>query len=288
MRGKRNDLTSVDVRCDVYRAIQRCGEFMKPIAIVFRTLLALSLGLASAARAQTPPLVAAASDLRVALSEVATAFKRDTGQSIALTFGSSGNFYQQLQQGAPFQMFLSADETYALDLAKAGKTVDQGVLYAIGRLAIVAPKGSPLRVDSQLMGLRIALAHGAIAHFAIANPDHAPYGERAREALMRARLWTALEPKLVMGENVSQALQFATSGAAQGGIVAYSLVFEPAFAARADYALIPAAWHQPLRQRMVLMKSADPTTRRFYAYVQQASSRAILARYGFTLPARSR
>ena len=261
---------------------------MKLIAILLRTLFVLILGFATPVQAQARPVIAAASDLRIALSEVATAFKRDTGQSIELTFGSSGNFYRQLQQGAPFQMFLSADEEYALDLAKAGKTVDQGVLYAIGRLAIVAPKGSPLRVDGQLKGLRVALARGAITRFAIANPEHAPYGERAKEALIRARLWTALESKLVMGENVSQALQFATAGGAQGGIVAYSLVLDPAVAARADYALIPAAWHQPLRQRMVLMKGADATTRGFFAYIQQPSARAILARYGFTLPARSR
>lgn len=247
-------------------------------------LLMLAFGLTAPAHAQDAPNIAAAADLRLALTEVAVAFKRDTGQDVALTFGSSGNFFQQLQRGAPFQLFLSADEEYVADLAKDGKTQDRGVLYAIGRLAVVAPKGSPLKVDGALAGLRTALARGQITRFAIANPEHAPYGERAREALQHARLWQPLTGKLVLGENVSQALQFATAGGAQGGIVSYSLVLDPAFTARADYALLPPSWHQPLRQRMVLMKGAGPVARRFYAYVQQPAARRIFVRYGFALP----
>lgn len=230
-------------------------------------LLALALGMSAPAHAQQAPNIAAASDLRLALTDVAAAFKRDTGQEVTLTFGSSGNFFRQLLQGAPFQLFLSADEKYVLDLAKAGKTQDTGVPYAIGRLALVAPKGSPMRVHIGLVSLRAALAKGQITRFAIANPEHAPYGERAREALQHARLWQPLTGKLVLGENVSQALQFATAGGAQGGIVSYSLVLDPAFAARADYALLPASWHQPLRQRMVLMKGANPIALGFYTYI---------------------
>lgn len=251
-------------------------------------VLTLALGFAMPVSAQQAPNIAAASDLRLALTEVAAAFKRDTGQEVSLTFGSSGNFYRQLQQGAPFQLFLSADEEYALDLAKAGKAADRGALYAIGRLALVAPKGSPLRVDGNLAGLRTALRAGHITRFAIANPEHAPYGKRAEEALRQARLWEPLAGKLVLGENVSQALQFATAGGAQGGIVAYSLVLDPAFAARADYALVPASWHQPLRQRMVLMKDAGPVAQRFYRYVQQPAARRIFVRYGFALPGEAR
>lgn len=251
-------------------------------------LAVLALGMTAPARAQQAPTIAAAADLRLALTDVAAAFKRDTGQEVTLTFGSSGNFFRQLQQGAPFQLFLSADEDYVLDLAKAGKAQDSGVLYAIGRLAVVAPKGAPLRVDGSLTGLRAALAKGQITRFAIANPEHAPYGERAQEALQHARLWQLLTGKLVLGENVSQALQFATAGGAQGGIVSYSLVLDPAFAARADYALLPASWHQPLRQRMALMKGASPVAQRFYAYIQQPAARRIFVRYGFALPGEAR
>lgn len=251
-------------------------------------ILVLMLGLAMPTMAQTPPSIAAASDLRLALTEVAAAFKRATGQSVSLTFGSSGNLYRQLRQGAPFEMFLSADEDYVLQLAGAGKTVDRGAPYAVGRLALVAAKGSTLSVDGNLAGLRKALQSGQISRFAIANPAHAPYGKRAEEVLKHARLWQPLSDKLVLGENVSQALQFATNGGAQGGIVAYSLVLDPAFSTRARYALIPAAWHRPLRQRMVLMKSASPVAQRFYRYIQQPAARRIFVRHGFALPGEAR
>jgi molybdate transport system substrate-binding protein len=244
----------------------------------------LAVAAAGPAAARQAPTIAAAADLRLALTEVAAQFERDTGQKVVPTFGSSGNFYRQLRQGAPFELFLSADEQYVLDLARAGKTVDRGALYAVGRLAVVAPKGSPLRVDGRLAGLRRALAQGRIARFAIANPEHAPYGMRAEEALRHAHLWQPLAGKLVLGENVAQALQFATAGGAQGGIVAYSLVLDPSLADRIDYALIPASWHQPLRQRMVLMKDAGPVARSFYRYLRQPKARRLLARYGFSMP----
>jgi molybdate transport system substrate-binding protein len=231
------------------------------------------------------PRIAAASDLRTALTQVAAAFERDEGTKVELVFGSSGNFHQQLSQGAPFEVFFSADEHYVLDLAKAGKAADQGRLYAIGRIALIAPKGSPLSLDPELKGLRTALANGAIRHFAIANPEHAPYGKRAREALEHAGLWQAVQARLVLGENVSQALQFVADGGAQGGIVALSLARDPALADRANHVIIPQEWHQPLRQRMVLMKGAGSGARRFYAFASWPVARAIFQRHGFALPA---
>ncbi|MEW9856247.1 molybdate ABC transporter substrate-binding protein [Novosphingobium sp. M1R2S20] len=260
------------------------GYSAMPPVLMRCALALLALALPGAVQAQSVPNVAAASDLRFALAEVTKAFRRDTGHRVRLTFGSSGNFYRQLQQGAPFQLFLSADEGYALKLAKAGKTIDGGRLYAIGRLAVVAPRGSRLKADSNLNGLRTALSKGQVAHFAIANPEHAPYGDRAAQALKHAGLWGPLSGKLVLGENVSQALQFATSGGSQGGIVAYSLVLDPTVKARTQFALLPASWHAPLRQRMVLMKNASPVAKAFYRYIQQDPARRILARYGFALP----
>jgi molybdate transport system substrate-binding protein len=256
--------------------------------VVLLTRLAIALGLMLGSAVQAAPLVVAAADLRLALTAVAAAFQQQTGQDVQLSFGSSGNFYRQLQQGAPFEMFLSADEHYVLELAKAGNTIDNGVLYAIGRLAIVAPKGSPLHLDGALAGLRQALHRGEITRFAIANPDHAPYGVRAEQVLRNAGLWPQMVDRLVIGENVAQALQFATVGGAQGGIVSYSLVRDPAFAARATYALIPAAAHAPLRQRMVLMKTAGPVARQFYAFMQAEAARQILVQYGFSPPGESR
>jgi molybdate transport system substrate-binding protein len=230
------------------------------------------------------PVVAAASDLKFALEDVAQAYRQDTRRAVVLAFGSSGTFAAQIRNGAPFQLFLSADEDYILKLHAEGYARDQGALYAIGRLALVAPPGSALPVDGELKGLAQQLQAGRIARFAIANPEHAPYGRRAEEALRHAGLWQAIRPKLVLGENVSQAAQFATGGAADGGIVALSLAMSPQMEKRARYAVIPAAWHTPLRQRMALLRNAGPEAQAFYAYLQQPAARAVMRRHGFTLP----
>ena len=236
------------------------------------------------AHADEAPVVAAAADLRFALAEIAKAFTADTGLTVRLSLGSSGNFARQIRQGAPFQMYLSADEAYVLDLARDGFTRDAGALYAVGRIVIITPHGSPLKADGSLDDLKAALADGRLARFAIANPEHAPYGRRAEEALRHRGLWDAVRPKLVLGENVGQAAQFATSANAQGGIIAYSLALAPQVAALGRYQPIPGGWHSPLRQRMVLLKNWRPVAGRFYAYVQQPAARAIFRKYGFVLP----
>lgn len=230
------------------------------------------------------PVIAAAADLKFALEEVAKSFKEERGQSIKLTFGSSGTFATQIQNGAPFQMYLSADEDYVFRLHSEGLTRDRGALYAIGRIVLFAPHGSRLKVDSQLKGLSELLAAGRIRRFAIANPEHAPYGRRAEEALRKRNLWQGIQSKLALGENVAQAAQFATSGSADGGIIALSLAKSPAVAKLGKFALIPDAWHQPLRQRMVLLKNAGSVAQAFYRYMQGTAARKIMRRYGFVLP----
>ena len=237
-------------------------------------------------RAEDAPAIAAAADLKFALTEVARRFESETGRRVRLVFGSSGSFTHQVEQGAPFELFLSADESFVFRLAERGHTVDRGVLYAIGRVALFAPHGSPLRVDGELEGLRAAVEEGAVRHFAIANPEHAPYGRAARSVLKHAGLWDRLEPRLVFGENAAQAMHFAASGSSQGGIVPLSLSKAEEVARLGHFAGIPAAWHadEPLRQRMVLLKRAGETARRFHAHLQEASAREILARYGFVLP----
>ncbi|SDH62950.1 molybdate transport system substrate-binding protein [Pseudomonas benzenivorans] len=251
-----------------------------------RLLLGLSLALLLPILAEADtPVVAAAADLKFALEEVSARFEADTGKRLKLVFGSSGNFYRQISEGAPFQLYLAADESYVEQLAAAGKTLDEGALYAMGRIVLAVPHGSVLKADAELTGLRAALAAGKIGKFAIANPEHAPYGRRAEEALRHAGLWDALQGKLVLGENVAQAAQFATSGNAQGGIVAYSLALAPDVAKRGQFVLIPEHWHSPLRQRMVLLKGAGATSQAFYQYLQQPVARSILRRYGFSLPA---
>ena len=237
------------------------------------------------AAAQTNPTVAAASDLKFALEEVAAKFERETGNKVRLVFGSSGNFYSQILQGAPFQMYMSADEDFVFKLADAGKTVDRGRLYALGRIGIMVPIGSPLKADSELKDLAAALKDGRLQKFAIANPEHAPYGARAKEALQHAGLWDAIQPKLVLGENISQTAQFATSGSTQGGVIALSLAKAESVAKLGSFALIPNDWHEPLKQRMVLLKDAPPSLRAFYNYITTPAAQDIMVRYGFAMPA---
>ena len=141
-----------------------------------RLILALIAALAAPAlaRAQDAPPIAAASDLQAALPEVASAFQKATGQSVRLTFGSSGNFAQQIENGAPFQVFLSADESYVRTLQAAGRTDGPGALYAIGRIGLFTPRGSPVKADAGLKDLAAAVRDGRLQRFAIANPAHAP------------------------------------------------------------------------------------------------------------------
>lgn len=246
-------------------------------------LASLALG-ALPAFSRAAPGVAAASDLKFALDEIAQAYARDTGRSVRIAYGSSGNFRRQIAEGAPFELFLSADESYVFALAREGRLEDEGSLYAIGRLVLFAPTGSPVDPDQGLTGLAQRVREGRVARLAIANPAHAPYGRAAKEALANAGIWKDLEGRLVFGENVSQAAQFALSGNATAGLFAYSLTFSPAVAARGRFALVPASDHGPLRQRMALVKGAGDEARAFHRYLQEAPARAVFSRYGFTLP----
>ncbi|MDI1237508.1 MAG: molybdate ABC transporter substrate-binding protein [Polaromonas sp.] len=254
-------------------------------ALITTLCLCAAMGLGGLpGRAQAQPVVVAASDLKFALEEVAALFEKEQGQKLRLVFGSSGNFYSQILQGAPFQMYLSADEDFVFKLADAGRTRDRGRLYALGRIGILVPHGSALKADSELKDLAAALKDGRLQKFAIANPDHAPYGARAREALQHAGLWSPLQPRLVLGENISQTAQFASSGAAQGGIIAQSLALAPSVGRLGTFALIPDSWHQPLRQRMVLLKNAEPAAQAFYAFIGTPAAQAVMGRYGFVMP----
>jgi molybdate transport system substrate-binding protein len=155
--------------------------------------------LAITAHAEVPN-VAAAADLKFALGEIAAAYQKETGRAVRLSFGSSGNFARQIPQGAPFELFLSADEDYILKLAAEGLLQGDGHLYAIGRIALLVPHGSTLTADGELKDLQAAVSDGRIRRFAIANPEHAPYGRAARAALQRAGVWESLQGKLVLGE----------------------------------------------------------------------------------------
>jgi molybdate transport system substrate-binding protein len=247
-------------------------------------LAALVLALPTVPRAQDAPTIAGAADLKFALEEIAARFEADGHGRVRLSMGSSGNITRQIEQGAPYQMFLSADEGFVFRLAERGLTRDRGDLYAIGRIVIFIPPHSDLTPDGTLADLRAAVEGNRLRRFAIANPEHAPYGLAAMQALQNRGLWDGIRRALVLGENVSQAAQFATTGNSQGGIIAYSLALAPAMQPLGRFALIPEEWHEPLRQRMVLLRNATPVAERFYAYMQEKPAREIMVRYGFVLP----
>lgn len=239
---------------------------------------AASVGAHGAAAAR----VAAASDLQFVLPEAAALFEQAGGARVELSFGSSGNFARQIRQGAPVDLFLSADEGFVQQLAAAGLTRDAGRLYAVGRIALVTPVASTLPLDERLEGLRQRWP--AIRRFSIANPEHAPYGRAAQQALERLGVWPDVQPRLVLGENISQATQFVATGAAQAGISAASLALAPAVAAQTRHVLMPESLHTPLRQRMALMKNARPAAQAFYEFLSTRPARELLGRRGFALP----
>jgi molybdate transport system substrate-binding protein len=230
--------------------------------------------------------IAAASDLKFALTALCDNFTKTTGQTVDLQFGSSGNLARQVTQGLPLDIFMSADENLVFSLFEAGLTPDKGVLYATGRVALLLPKNSAFQLPKSESEASLILANQlqSVRKFAIANPEHAPYGRAAKEALQNLGLWERLSPKLVLGDNISQATQFVTSGAAQAGITALSLALAPEVGQQSgSYWLIPANLHAPLKQRMVLLKSAQPAAKALFDYLQTPAAKEIFVKYGFML-----
>lgn len=225
--------------------------------------------------------VAAAADLKYAMVDLVDEFKKShPGDSPEIVFGSSGKLYQQIANGAPFDLFFSADINYPRLLKDAGKTASDVRPYAFGRLVLWS-KGS---LSGKLTLER--LAADDINHVAIANPKHAPYGMRAQDVLENLGLWGKVSPKLVFGENVAQAAQFVDVGAAQAGIIALSLALGPELSSKGSYTLIPETLHKPLEQGYVQLKRAanNGAAKEFGDFVSSAKGRAILRAWGFILP----
>lgn len=239
---------------------------------------------ASLARAQTPSLrIAAASDLRFALDEALKPFRAtQRGAAIDVIYGASGKLATQLRHGAPFDVFLSADIDFARELHEGGFTTGPPRVYAIGRLAAWSANGElgRLPLDELVRDRRVK-------RFAIANPEHAPYGQRAMQALRSQALETEAKPKLVLGDNVAQAATFIDSGAAQAGLIAHSLVLSPALAGKGAWTLIPQTWHAPLEQAFVISRRAagNALATAFVAHLEAPSTRELLRRHGFGLAA---
>lgn len=226
--------------------------------------------------------MAAAADLSAALPVLAQQFENETHGKVIVSFGSSGNFYQQLRNGAPFDVFLSADTQYPRKLEEAGLTAPGSLAeYATGKIVLWTRNGSKLDLSRGLKGL----TDGSVKKVAMANPQHAPYGKAAEAALKAEGIYEQVAPKLVLGENIAQAAFFAQSGNADAGIVALSLALNPTMKNAGRYVEIPAGEYPPIRQAVVVMKNArniEPA-KRFALFLKSAEAQRVLQQFGFAV-----
>jgi molybdate transport system substrate-binding protein len=250
---------------------------LKQIIVLLAVLL-----MGSYTRAQTVK-VAAAADLKFAMTELAVQFEKQSGAKLDVTYGSSGNFLTQIQNGAPFDLFFSAESEYPKKLEAAGLT-EPGTLreYAVGHIVIWIPSDS--QINAAKDGWK-SLLDQRVKKIAIANPEHAPYGRAAVAATKKAGIYEQVKDKLVYGENISQAAEFVQSGNAQAGIVALSLTMSPAMKNGNKWE-IPADSYPPIKQAVVLLKASrnKDAARRFLDFVSGPQGREVLQRFGFTVP----
>jgi len=228
--------------------------------------------------------VAAAADLSAVLREIADGFQKKTGVKVNLSFGASGALTQQIQNGAPFDVFFSADTDYPRRLIAAGEADGTSLYqYAVGKLVLWVPADSPLDFEHQ--GLKVLL-DPAVKKIAIANPQHAPYGRAAVAALKHAGVYDGVSNRLVLGENVSQAAQFVESGNAQAGFVALAQAVAPGIRGKGKYWELPVDTYPPLAQEAVILSHSQhkKEAAQFLEYIRTEESAELFRKYGFTLP----
>jgi len=229
--------------------------------------------------------VAAAADLTYAINEIAANFQKATGCTVRMITGSSGNFLSQIENGAPFDVFFSADIEYPKKLEAEGLVAPGSTyLYAVGKIVLWVRNGSRLDITKGLAILR----DPSVQKIAIANPQHAPYGRAAQQALQNARVYDTVKDRLVLGENISQAAQFVESGNADAGILALSLVLSPGLKEKGRFSQIPENLYAPIEQGAVVIRaSQNPQgAQTFFDYIKTPETAALLERYGFVLPAK--
>jgi len=247
------------------------------IALNLLVIIGLSASFAHAEKLT----IAAAADLKFAMDEIVTGFnKTHSGDEVQVVYGSSGKFHTQIQQGAPYELFFSADINFPRELAKKGFASSEVNPYAVGRIVLWSAE-----MDASKMTLA-SLVDPKITKIAIANPKHAPYGKRAEEALRAAGLWDKVQAKLVFGENISQTAQYVQSGSANVGIIALSLVISSELARKGGYYLIPDSLHDPLEQGFIITRlgANKPLAKQFADYMGSKPVRSIMTKYGFVLP----
>lgn len=226
--------------------------------------------------------VAAASNLKFVLADLASLYKQQTGVQVDVNLGASGNLARQILQGLPVAQFISADEAWVAELVKAGRTVDAGQRYAMGRLALIVPQNSALPLAQGLAAVVRALQPDD--KLAIANPILAPYGVAAEEALRRAGVGPLPARQKVLGDHIGQATQFVATGAAQAGITALALATAPDIANTVRVLPLPGDLHAPLHHRMVLLKGASAAAVDWQRFLLSPQAQAVFVRHGYGLP----
>jgi len=248
-----------------------------------RFLALLLLAAASFASAQEIT-VAAAADMSAALPDVVAAYTKKAGQTVKLSFGASGNLTNQIRNGAPFDIFFSADESYPQQLIDEGLASGSTLYrYAVGRLVLWVPNDSPL--DLEKLGIK-ALLEPSVKKISIANPMTAPYGRAAAGALRHFGIYDQVSDRLVIGENISQAAQFVESGNAQAGLIALSHALAPAMKSKGRYWTVPLDAYPTLNQAVVVLSKSKQqgASRAFLEFLRGPEAASLLANYGFTLP----
>jgi molybdate transport system substrate-binding protein len=253
---------------------------MRFVGVMRTAILALCMSAPGLARELA---VAAASDLTFALGDVAARFEERSGVSLKMSFGSSGNFFSQIQNGAPYDLFFSADVDYPKTLQAAG-LVAPGTLYEYGEGKIVLWVRTESRIDLG-RGIR-SLLDPEVRSIAIANPKHAPYGRAAVAALRHFGIHDAVKDKLVFGENISQAAQFVTAGAADAGIVALSLALAPTMKDKGRFQEIPEGSYPAIKQAGAILKSSKRKREaaQFMQFLRRPEIVQLMRRYGFAVP----
>jgi molybdate transport system substrate-binding protein len=234
---------------------------------------------------EVSPVIAVAANFVPAVEAINKKFKTDTGHEVRISAGSSGALLRQIEQGAPFELFLSADESYALKLHELGHAQDQGRIYATGRLVLYVPRQSGLNIMQNLEDMLRQLVNEDGYKIAIANPELAPYGAAAEQVLNRYIPYAKLQGRMILGENVGQTAQFALTGSVDAAFLPYALAITPQLQESGHFELLPDDWHNPVHQRMVLLKNAGDVARKFYNYLSSEPARKIILESGYTLPA---
>jgi molybdate transport system substrate-binding protein len=249
---------------------------------MMRSILAALLLFCTQAHGAQSVTIAVAANMKDAFAEINTAFRETSKADVRVVFGSSGNFSAQIMNGAPYSLFIAADEYFPLELYKNGKTVNEGSVYAIGKLALITKKGFSgpnIKTKTDIAGA-IAKANKV----AIAKPELSPYGKATVEYLKSEGLWNLAKDKLIYGDNISVATMYVVTGGADLGFSALSLAASPELIKNTSYVLVDDRQYQAIKQRMVLIKGAPPEAVDLYRFMQSPKAKTILGQYGYLTP----